>query len=70
MLNFKKMYRHEKDKLKYRFVSCTYDHIVTSCNDRLAPTNKFTDLVLTSTKASAVLSMAYNQMFGRLFFCK
>ncbi|WP_423129187.1 RagB/SusD family nutrient uptake outer membrane protein [Gaoshiqia sp. Z1-71] len=43
----------------------------TSCNDLdLAPTNKFTDLnYWTSTeKASAVLNMAYSQMFGANYF--
>ena len=44
---------------------------LASCNDLdLAPTNKFTDLnYWTSTdKASSVLSMAYNQMFGANYF--
>lgn len=43
----------------------------TSCNDLdLAPTNKFTDLnYWTSTsKASAVLNMAYSQMFNANYF--
>lgn len=43
----------------------------TSCNELdLAPTNKFTDLTYwTSTeKASAVLSMAYSQMFDANYF--
>ncbi len=43
----------------------------TSCNDLdLAPTNKFTDLNYWTSpeKASAVLNMAYNQMFGANYF--
>ncbi len=48
-------------------IICLVLALFTSCNDLdLAPTNKFTDLnYWTSTdKASAVLSMAYNQMFA------
>ncbi|MCW0483884.1 RagB/SusD family nutrient uptake outer membrane protein [Gaoshiqia sediminis] len=43
----------------------------TSCNDLdLAPTNKFTDLNYWTSpeKASAVLNMAYSQMFGANYF--
>ncbi|WP_102407701.1 RagB/SusD family nutrient uptake outer membrane protein [Parabacteroides bouchesdurhonensis] len=62
----------KKKSLKYYAgVVCTALALFTSCNDLdLAPTNKFTDLnYWTSTeKASAVLSMAYSQMFGADFF--
>lgn len=50
---------------------CLAVAMLTSCNDLdLAPTNKFTELTYwTSTeKASAVLNMAYSQMFGANYF--
>jgi hypothetical protein len=45
--------------------------VLPACNDLdLAPTNKFTDLNYWTSpeKASAVLSMAYSQMFGANYF--
>lgn len=48
-------------------IICLVLAVFTSCNDLdLAPTNKFTDLNYWSSpeKASAVLSMAYSQMFA------
>ncbi|MCW1734435.1 RagB/SusD family nutrient uptake outer membrane protein [Anaerorudis cellulosivorans] len=62
----------KKDKLKYCFSIILFIIIsLPSCNDLdLAPTNKFTDLNYwtSESKASAVLSMAYNQMFGSGYF--
>lgn len=62
----------KKKSLKYYAgIVCMALASFTSCNDLdLAPTNKFTDLnYWTSTeKASAVVSMAYSQMFGSDYF--
>lgn len=57
--------------LKYISSVSFFIAVLSSCNDLdLAPTNKFTDLnYWTSTeKASAVLSMAYSQMFNANYF--
>ncbi len=56
---------------KYTTFILLFIAVFTSCNDLdLAPTNRFTDAnYWTSTeKASAVLSMAYNQMFNANYF--
>ena len=57
---------------KYRIgIIVVFLALFTSCNDLdLAPTNKFTDLNYWTSeeKASAVLSMAYSQMFDANYF--
>lgn len=62
----------KKKLIKYSAgITCMLLVFFTSCNDLdLAPTNKFTDLTYWSSpeKASAVLSMAYSQMFGANYF--
>lgn len=55
----------------YTAIACTALVWLTSCNDLdLAPTNAFTDLNFWKTpeQASAVLNMAYSQMFGANYF--
>lgn len=60
-----------KKILKYISIICLGTILFISCNDLdLAPTNKFTDLnYWTSTeKASAVLNMAYSQMYNANYY--
>lgn len=60
-----------KKILKYISIICLGTILLISCNDLdLAPTNKFTDLnYWTSTeKASAVLNMAYSQMYNANYY--
>lgn len=60
-----------KKILKYVSMICLGTILFISCNDLdLAPTNKFTDLnYWTSTeKASAVLNMAYSQMYNANYY--
>lgn len=61
----------KKKFITYMSICCTTFVLLVSCNDLdLAPTNKFTEAnYWTSTeKASAVLTMAYNQMFGSNYY--
>ena len=60
-----------KKILKYISMICLGTILFISCNDLdLAPTNKFTDInYWTSTeKASAVLNMAYSQMYNANYY--
>lgn len=55
----------------YTGVACSALLFLSSCNELdLSPTNNFTDITYwkTTEQASAVLSMAYSQMFGADFF--
>lgn len=57
--------------LKYISIICLGAILFISCNDLdLAPTNKFTDLNYwtSSEKASAVLNMAYSQMYNANYY--